>query len=67
MTKYKDKTRAGYKFSRVTGLPLTIQADESGNVIRVYYEKVEDLVLIVDVDAPLSANTASLNVGDCIE
>ncbi|MGP8315096.1 hypothetical protein ACG0Z4_30020, partial [Enterocloster aldenensis] len=36
---YTDKNITGYKFSKVENLPLTIGADASKNVIRVYYVK----------------------------
>ena len=39
---YTQKPKDGYKFER-DNCPLTIQADESKNVIKVYYKKQNDL------------------------
>ncbi len=37
---YIDKTPDGYEHEKTENLPLTIQADESKNVIKVYYKKI---------------------------
>ena len=37
---YTPKLKDGYEFEKTENLPLTIQADESKNVIRVYYKKI---------------------------
>ena len=37
---YTDKPEVGYEFEKTKNLPLTIQADESKNVIKVYYKKI---------------------------
>ncbi|MBQ7087360.1 MAG: VWA domain-containing protein [Clostridia bacterium] len=36
---YTDKNKTGYKLDRVDGIPLTISANASENVINVYYVK----------------------------
>ena len=40
ITQYEDKPEVGYEFEKTKNLPLTIQADESKNVIKVYYKKI---------------------------
>lgn len=40
ITQYVDKPEVGYAFDKTENLPLTIQADESKNVIKVYYKKI---------------------------
>ena len=40
---YTPKQKNGYEFDKKENLPLTIQADESKNVIKVYYKKQTDL------------------------
>ncbi len=37
ITKYTDKVKTGYKFSKTENLPLTIGIDETKNIINVYY------------------------------
>lgn len=37
---YIDKTPDGYEHEKTENLPLTIKADESKNVIKVYYKKI---------------------------
>lgn len=37
---YTQKPKDGYELDRVENFPLTIQADESKNVIKVYYKKI---------------------------
>ncbi len=37
---YTDKTDVGYEIEKAENFPLTIQADESKNVIKVYYKKI---------------------------
>ena len=37
---YTPKLKDGYELDRVENCPLTIQADESKNVIKVYYKKI---------------------------
>ena len=37
---YTDKTDVGYEIEKTENFPLTIQADESKNVIKVYYKKI---------------------------
>ena len=37
---YTPKLKDGYELDRVDNFPLTIQADESKNVIKVYYKKI---------------------------
>lgn len=37
---YTQKPKDGYELDRVENCPLTIQADESKNVIKVYYKKI---------------------------
>lgn len=37
---YTPKLKDGYEFEKTENLPLTIQADESKNVIKVYYKKI---------------------------
>lgn len=37
---YTDKTDVGYEIEKTENWPLTIQADESKNVIKVYYKKI---------------------------
>ena len=39
---YTNKNTTGYKFAKVDGLPLTISATETSNVIKVYYTKTEN-------------------------
>ncbi len=39
ITTYTDKNKTGYKLDKTENLPLTVSADESKNVIRVYYVK----------------------------
>ena len=41
ITTYEQKIRTGYVLDKVTGLDLTISADESKNVINVYYKKAK--------------------------
>ncbi len=38
---YTPKLKDGYELDRVENCPLTIQADESKNVIKVYYKKID--------------------------
>ena len=38
---YEDKTVVGYEFVKTENLPLTVKADSSENIIKVYYEKVK--------------------------
>ena len=42
ITQYANKSKVGYELdeTKTTKLPLTIQADESKNVIKVYYKKI---------------------------
>ena len=40
---YTDKNIEGYKFEKVEGTPLTIDADSTKNIIKVYYVKRNDL------------------------
>ena len=37
---YTDKTDVGYEIEKAENFPLTIKADESKNVIKVYYKKI---------------------------
>ena len=39
---YTNKNTTGYKFAKVDGLPLTISATATSNVIKVYYTKTEN-------------------------
>lgn len=39
---YTDKNTTGYTFAEVEGLPLTISATATSNVIKVYYTKTEN-------------------------
>ena len=41
ITTYEQKIRTGYVLDKVTGLDLIISADESKNVINVYYKKAK--------------------------
>ena len=41
---YTPKLKDGYELDRVENCPLTIQADESKNVIKVYYKKIGYMV-----------------------
>ena len=40
ITQYVDKPEVGYEIEKAENFPLTIQADESKNVIKVYYKKI---------------------------
>ena len=42
VTNYTDKNTTGYTFAEVEGLPLTISATATSNVIKVYYTKTEN-------------------------
>ena len=49
ITKYDDKMpEVGYEFDKTENFPLTIKADESKNVIKVYYKKKADLKYTVN-------------------
>ena len=37
---YTDKNKEGYRFEKVEGTPLTIDADSTKNIIKVYYVKI---------------------------
>ncbi len=63
---YPGQRKGGYKLMRADVVPMTVDADAARNVIRVYYEKVQETELIVDAELPMGAGTASLNVGECI-
>ena len=41
INKYTDKNITGYKFEKTEGLPLTITAKSTDNVIKVFYKKEE--------------------------
>ena len=41
ITTYEQKIRTGYVLDKVTGLDLIVSADESKNVINVYYKKAK--------------------------
>nr|MCR5186298.1 MucBP domain-containing protein [Clostridia bacterium] len=45
ITTYTDKVKTGYKFDKVEGLPLTINTNENENIIKVYYKKVDAVVI----------------------
>lgn len=47
---YIDKTPDGYEHEKTENLPLTIKADESKNVIKVYYKKIGYKVTYVPGD-----------------
>ena len=47
---YTPKLKDGYELDRVDNFPLTIQADESKNVIKVYYKKIGYKVTYVPGD-----------------
>jgi hypothetical protein len=60
---YPAKGRDGYAFAYNTGLPFTLFADASLNVIRVYY--VERAPSFTELPIPLGAGS-SLSVGDAM-
>lgn len=67
ITAYAAKGRGGMRFEGVTGLPLTLGADASGNVVSVYYVTQPETQLIVEVDTPLAGSMMSVTVGDAVE
>ena len=45
---YTDKNKEGYVFDKTENLPLTINTDESKNIIKVYYKAREDLSYTIE-------------------
>ncbi len=50
ITDYVDKPKDGFEFKEVLNLPLTVDADESNNIIEVFYESEEQVVPVKDPD-----------------